>query len=77
LHFGQFRAQLCPQALGRSDELAHSSLRMTIGRYTTEQDIDYVVQTLNERVAKLRELSPLWEMFQDGIDLSTIEWSAH
>jgi cysteine desulfurase len=65
------------RALGRSDELAHSSLRMTIGRYTTEQDIDDVVQTLDERVAKLRELSPLWEMFQDGIDLSTIEWSAH
>jgi cysteine desulfurase len=65
------------RALGRSDELAHSSLRMTIGRYTTTEDIDYVVGTLTERVAKLRELSPLWEMFQDGIDISTIQWAAH
>jgi cysteine desulfurase len=65
------------RALGRSDELAHSSLRMTIGRYTTAEEIDYVIQTLTERVAKLRELSPLWEMFQDGIDISTIQWAAH
>ena len=65
------------RALGRSDELAHSSLRMTIGRYTTEEEIDYVVSTLKDRVAKLRELSPLWDMFQEGIDLSTIQWAAH
>ncbi|MBK6850183.1 MAG: IscS subfamily cysteine desulfurase [Burkholderiales bacterium] len=65
------------RALGRSDELAHSSLRMTIGRFTTEEEIDYAVSTLKERVAKLRELSPLWEMFKDGIDISTIKWSAH
>jgi len=65
------------RALGRSDELAHSSLRMTIGRYTSEEEIDYVVSTLKERVAKLRELSPLWDMFQEGIDLSTIQWAAH
>ena len=65
------------RALGRSDELAHSSLRMTIGRFTTEEEIDYVVSTLKERVAKLRELSPLWEMYQEGIDLSTIQWAAH
>jgi cysteine desulfurase len=65
------------RALGRSDELAHSSLRMTIGRFTTEAEIDEVVDTLKDRVAKLRELSPLWEMHQDGIDLSTIQWSAH
>jgi cysteine desulfurase len=65
------------RALGRSDELAHSSLRMTIGRFTTQQDIDYAVSTLQERVAKLRELSPLWEMYQDGVDLSTIQWAAH
>lgn len=65
------------RALGRSDELAHSSLRMTIGRFTTEAEIDEVVATLKDRVAKLRELSPLWEMHQDGIDLSTIQWSAH
>lgn len=65
------------RALGRSDELAHSSLRMTIGRFTTEDEIDYAVSTLKDRVAKLRELSPLWEMYRDGVDLSTIQWSAH
>jgi cysteine desulfurase len=65
------------RALGRSDELAHSSLRMTIGRFTTEEEIDYAVQTIRQNVAKLRELSPLWEMYQDGVDLSTIQWSAH
>jgi cysteine desulfurase len=65
------------RALGRSDELAHSSLRMTIGRFTTVEDIDYAVSTLQDRVAKLRELSPLWDMYRDGIDLSTIQWSAH
>lgn len=65
------------RALGRSDELAHSSLRMTIGRFTTEEEVDYVVTTLKERVAKLRELSPLWEMYQDGVDISTIQWAAH
>jgi cysteine desulfurase len=65
------------RALGRSDELAHSSLRMTIGRFTTEEEIDYAVTTLKDRVAKLRELSPLWEMYQDGVDLNTIQWSAH
>jgi cysteine desulfurase len=65
------------RALGRSDELAHSSLRITIGRFTTEEDIDYAASTLRDRVAKLRELSPLWEMFRDGVDLSTIQWAAH
>jgi cysteine desulfurase len=65
------------RALGRSDELAHSSLRMTIGRFTTVEDIDYVVSTLKDRVAKLRELSPLWEMYKDGVDISTIQWTAH
>jgi len=65
------------RALGRSDELAHSSLRMTIGRFTTEEEIEYVITTLKDRVAKLRELSPLWEMFQDGVDMSTIQWAAH
>ena len=65
------------RALGRSDELAHSSLRMTIGRFTTEEEIDYAIASIAENVAKLRELSPLWEMHQDGIDLSTIEWAAH
>ena len=65
------------RALGRSDELAHSSLRMTIGRFTTEEEVDFVVTTLKDRVAKLRELSPLWDMYKDGIDLSTIQWAAH
>ena len=65
------------RALGRSDELAHSSLRMTIGRFSTEEEIDYAIGTIRENVAKLRELSPLWEMFQDGVDLSTIQWAAH
>jgi cysteine desulfurase len=65
------------RALGRSDELAHSSLRMTIGRWTTEEEIDYAVDTIRRNVAKLRELSPLWEMYQDGVDLSTIQWAAH
>jgi cysteine desulfurase len=65
------------RALGRSDELAHSSLRLTIGRWTTEEDIDYAIKTIRENVAKLRDLSPLWEMHQDGIDLSTIQWAAH
>lgn len=65
------------RALGRSDELAHSSLRMTIGRFTTEEEIDYAVSAIRENVARLRELSPLWEMHKDGIDISTIQWAAH
>jgi cysteine desulfurase len=65
------------RALGRSDELAHSSLRMTIGRFTTSDEIDYAISVLKDRVAKLRELSPLWEMYRDGIDLNTIQWTAH
>jgi cysteine desulfurase len=64
-------------ALGRSDELAHSSIRFTLGRFSTEQDVDFAVDLLKRQVAKLRELSPLWEMHQDGIDLSTIQWAAH
>ncbi len=65
------------RALGRSDEMAHSSLRMTIGRFTTEAEVDYAVSTLQDRVARLRELSPLWEMYKDGVDISTIQWAAH
>ena len=65
------------RALGRSDELAHSSLRMSIGRWTTVEEIDYVISTLKDRVAKLRDLSPLWDMYKDGIDISTIQWAAH
>jgi cysteine desulfurase len=65
------------RALGRSDELAHSSLRMTIGRFTTDEEIDYAIATIRENVARLRDLSPLWEMYQDGIDISSIQWTAH
>ncbi len=65
------------RALGRSDELAHSSLRITIGRFTTEEEIDYAIASIRKNVEKLRELSPLWEMYKDGVDLSTIQWAAH
>jgi cysteine desulfurase len=65
------------RALGRSDELAHSSLRMTIGRFTTEEEIDSAIAMLKDTVARLRELSPLWDMYRDGIDISTIQWAAH
>ena len=65
------------RALGRSDELAHSSLRMTIGRFSTEEEIDYAVSTIRTNVSKLRDLSPLWDMYKEGIDLSTIQWAAH
>ena len=65
------------RALGRSDELAHSSLRMTVGRYSTEEEIDYAITTIRANVGKLRDLSPLWEMYKDGVDLSTIQWAAH
>ena len=65
------------RALGRSDELAHSSIRFTLGRFTTEEEIDYTVKLLHAKIAKLRELSPLWEMYQDGVDLNTVQWAAH
>ena len=65
------------RALGRDDELAHSSIRFSIGRFTTEEEIDFTIKTLTEQVAKLREMSPLWEMHQQGIDLSTVKWSEH
>jgi cysteine desulfurase len=65
------------RALGRNDELAHSSIRFTIGRFTTEEEVDFTVKLVKEKIAKLRELSPLWEMYKDGIDLSTIQWAAH
>ena len=65
------------RAIGRSDELAHSSLRMSIGRFTTEKEIDTTIETVSKAVEKLRALSPLWEMYKDGIDMSKIEWAAH
>jgi cysteine desulfurase len=65
------------RALSRSDELAHSSIRFTVGRFTTEEEIDYTVQLIARQVARLREMSPLWEMYKDGIDLNTVQWAAH
>jgi cysteine desulfurase len=65
------------RALGRNDELAHSSIRFTIGRFTTVEDVDYAIGLIRGKIEKLRELSPLWEMYKDGVDLSTIEWAAH
>jgi cysteine desulfurase len=65
------------RALGRSDELAHSSIRFSIGRFTTEADVDYTIALLKEKIDKLRELSPLWEMFKDGVDLTKVQWAAH
>jgi len=65
------------RALGRSDELAHSSIRFTVGRFTTQEEIDYTVNLVSRQVARLREMSPLWEMYKDGIDLNTVQWAAH
>ncbi len=65
------------RALGREDELAHSSIRFTVGRFTTEEEVDYVVKLIREQVERLRELSPLWDMFKEGIDLKTVQWAAH
>ena len=65
------------RALGRSDELAHSSIRFSIGRFTTDDDVDYTIELMKSKIDKLRELSPLWEMFKDGIDLSKVQWAAH
>jgi cysteine desulfurase len=65
------------RALGRNDELAHSSIRFTVGRFTTVEEVDYAVKLLQEKIAKLRDLSPLWDMYKDGIDLNSIQWAAH
>jgi cysteine desulfurase len=65
------------RALGRNDELAHSSIRFTIGRFTTEKEIDFAVELLKARVGKLRDMSPLWEMAKEGIDLNSVQWAAH
>jgi cysteine desulfurase len=65
------------RALGRSDELAHSSIRFTLGRFTTEEEVDFAIDLIKKKIGKLRDLSPLWEMHKDGVDLSTIEWAAH
>lgn len=65
------------RALGRNDELAHSSIRFSIGRFTTEAEVDYTIELMKSKIHKLRELSPLWDMFKDGVDLSTVQWAAH
>ncbi|MDD3675013.1 MAG: IscS subfamily cysteine desulfurase [Thauera propionica] len=65
------------RALGRNDELAHSSIRFSIGRFTTEEEVDFTIDLLHKKIGKLRELSPLWEMYKDGIDLDTVQWAAH
>jgi len=71
----EFSYVLC--ALGRNDELAHSSIRFTLGRFTTEEEIDFTIDLIKRKVEKLRDLSPLWEMHKEGIDLSTVQWAAH
>jgi cysteine desulfurase len=65
------------RALGRNDELAHSSIRFTIGRFTTEEEVDYIIERVMEKVGKLRDLSPLWDMFKEGVDLDSVQWAAH
>ena len=65
------------RALGRNDELAHSSLRFSIGRFTKEEEIDYAITEVRKAVEKLRKLSPLWDMYKDGIDLNSVQWAAH
>jgi cysteine desulfurase len=65
------------RAIGRNDELAHSSIRFSIGRFTTREEVDYIVERVREKVAKLRELSPLWDMYKEGIDLDSVKWAAH
>jgi cysteine desulfurase len=65
------------RALGRSDELAHSSLRITLGRFTTQEEVDYAAKLIKGKVAKLRDLSPLWEMYKEGVDLNSVQWAAH
>ncbi len=65
------------RALGRNDELAHSSIRFSLGRYTTAEEVDFAIKLISEKIGKLRELSPLWEMYQDGIDINSVKWAAH
>ena len=74
---GSGKSITCQAILGREDELAHSSIRFTIGRFTTQEEVDFTIKLLHEKIGKLRELSPLWEMFQDGVDLNTVQWAAH
>lgn len=77
MYFCFTRAKLCITCVGLNDELAHSSIRFSLGRYTTEAEIDYVIGVINNSIDKLREMSPLWDMYKEGIDLSTVEWAHH
>ena len=77
MYFSKFGAFYVLRALGLSDELAHSSIRFSIGRFTTEEDIDRAIELVRSKVEKLRDLSPLWDMYKEGIDLSKVEWAAH
>ena len=65
------------RALGRNDELAHSSIRFSFGRFTTEEDVDFAIKQIRKSIDKLRALSPLWDMYKEGVDLSTVQWAAH
>jgi cysteine desulfurase len=65
------------RALGLSDEMAHSSIRFSIGRFTTEEEVDYAIDIIRNSIGKLREMSPLWEMFKDGVDLTKVDWVHH
>ncbi len=65
------------RALGRSDELAHSSIRFSLGRFTTQEEIEYAIELVRKNIQKLRDLSPLWEMYKDGVDLDSVQWAAH
>ena len=65
------------RALGREDELAHSSIRFSLGRFTTQEEVDYAITKIRDQVTRLRELSPLWDMYREGIDLSSVQWAAH
>ena len=65
------------RSLGRSDELAHSSIRFSLGRFTTMEEVDYTIELLKGKISKLRDLSPLWEMYKDGVDINAVKWAAH
>jgi cysteine desulfurase len=65
------------RALGREDELAHSSIRFSLGRFTTTEEVNYAIEKIREQVGRLRDLSPLWDMYKDGVDLSSVQWAAH
>ncbi|GAM61815.1 cysteine desulfurase [Vibrio ishigakensis] len=77
MYFSKLEPSYVLRALGLNDELAHSSVRFSFGRYTTEEEVDYAAAQIREAVTKLRDMSPLWDMFKEGIDLDTVEWAHH